>query len=160
MTKIFFAAISLIVFFSCQNTSAPTVKNSENNKNVVPQKTVETVKTEKASSVNDNKIYTTEDVDVQPAYVGGINKFEAFLNKNYIKPIDPEDGEPISGGVIATCIIEKDGSVSNITILRHIGYGTGKELERVLKLSPKWIPATKDANPVRCLQSIRHYVLY
>ncbi|MFB9076317.1 energy transducer TonB [Flavobacterium procerum] len=160
MTKIFFAAASLIVFFSCQNTSAPAAKDSQNNRKVVPQKTVVTVKKEKKSLVNDNEIYNSDDVDVRPDYVGGINKFEAFLNKNYIKPIDPQDGEPISGGVFGTVIIEKDGSVSNITILRDIGYGSGKELERVLKLSPNWIPATKDGNPVRCLQSIRHYVLY
>ena len=70
------------------------------------------------------------------------------------------DDEAPRGGVFATIKIEKDGSVSEIKILRDFGYGSGKELERVLKLSPNWIPAIKDGNPVRCLYNIPYYVQY
>ncbi|MCV2485115.1 energy transducer TonB [Flavobacterium sp. SH_e] len=158
MIRIFFATVSLILFFSCQNKSIPAVKDSENNRKVLPQKAVKTIRQEKNSSVNDNEVYKIMDVDVKPSYIGGIDKFHAFLNKNYIVPKDLDSDDSVRGGVFASFIIEKDGSVSNIDIIRDFGYGTGKELERVLKLCPNWIPAMKNGNPVRCLYSVPYYV--
>ncbi|MNL60417.1 Gram-negative bacterial tonB protein [compost metagenome] len=53
-----------------------------------------------------------------------------------------------------TFIIEKDGSLSDIKVLRDIGHGTGAEAIRVLKMSPKWIPGKQNNNVVRTLFSI------
>jgi outer membrane biosynthesis protein TonB len=60
----------------------------------------------------------------------------------------------LKGKVFVMFIIEKDGSITNANILRDIGYGTGDEMLRVIKLSPKWIPAKKDGLPVRVQYSI------
>ena len=38
--------------------------------------------------------------------------------------------------------------------MRDIGYGTGEEAIRVMKLSPKWIPGKQDGKPVRVLYSL------
>ncbi|WP_431242198.1 energy transducer TonB [Flavobacterium sp. P21] len=73
-------------------------------------------------------------------------------------PKDPDANGSLQGGVFVNFIIEKDGSISNINILRDIGYGTGKELERVLKLCPHWVSAKKNGNSVRCLYSIPYYI--
>ncbi|MBZ4035404.1 energy transducer TonB [Flavobacterium sp. 17A] len=153
--RIFFAAVGLILFFSCQNKSVPVVKEPENNKKVVPQKPVKKVKT---ALVDNSKIFNTIDVDVKPDFKGGINKFYAFLKKNYIVPKDPDDNGSLQGGIFTKFIIEKDGSISNIEVIRDIGYGTGEELERVLKLCPDWNPAMKDGKPVRCLYSFPYYI--
>jgi hypothetical protein len=61
------------------------------------------------------------------------------VDKNF--KIEEKD---IKGKIYTTFIIEKDGSISDIKILRDLGYGTGKEIIRVLKLSPKWSPGIKD----------------
>ncbi|MDR6760561.1 hypothetical protein J2Y38_000740 [Flavobacterium sp. 2755] len=53
-----------------------------------------------------------------------------------------------------TFIIEKDGSLSDIKVLRDIGLGTGAEAIRVLKTSPKWIPGKQNNNVVRALYSL------
>ena len=53
-----------------------------------------------------------------------------------------------------TFIIEKDGSLSDIKVLRDIGYGTGDEAIRVLKISPKWIPGKQNNKEVRTLYSL------
>lgn len=163
MTRIFFAIVSLVLFFSCQNKNIQESKDSaletielpKKNKNSTAQ---QSVKNEKDSTVDYNKIYKVMEVDVKPGYIGGIQKFYAFLKKKYIVPKNPDSDGPLQGGIFANFIIEKDGSVSNIEVLRDIGYGTGKELERVLKICPDWIPAKKDGNPVRCLYSIPYYI--
>ncbi|MDR1848247.1 MAG: energy transducer TonB [Bacteroidales bacterium] len=61
----------------------------------------------------------------------------------------------ISGNVVAQFVIEKDGSLSNIKILRDIGGGCGEEVVRILKGMPKWKPAQQRGKPVRNQFSMR-----
>ena len=149
MSRIFFTVCSFILLFSCQNNSKPVQK-------------ISVIKVESKSRNklhgNDNKVYNLTLVKSLPKYPGGIEKFHVFLTKNYVVPKEVAEDEQPSGAVFATIIIEKDGTVSDIKILRDFGYGSGKELERVLKLCPNWIPATIDGEPVRCLYSIPYYV--
>lgn len=49
-----------------------------------------------------------------------------------------------------TFVVEKDGTLSNIKVLKDIGYGTGEEAVKVLQLSPKWNPAELNGRKVRC----------
>jgi myo-inositol-1-phosphate synthase len=109
------------------------------------------------SRPKDIEVYKSFAVEVPPKFSGGIQKFQAFIKKNYVT-LQEIIRDEASGGVFASFIIEKEGSVSNIKVLHDFGYGSGKELERVLKLSPNWIPAIKDGNPVRCLYSVPYYV--
>ncbi|MNL59915.1 Gram-negative bacterial tonB protein [compost metagenome] len=51
-------------------------------------------------------------------------------------------------------MVEKDGSLSEITILKDSGYGLAEEATRVLKLSPKWIPGSEHGKPVRVLYTL------
>ncbi|MDQ6531027.1 DKNYY domain-containing protein [Flavobacterium sp. LHD-85] len=133
-------------------------KKYGNNRTIVPRKIVKQEKKENKSKTIDNEVYNVVAVQIRPDYPGGIQKFYAFIKKNYVIPKEILDEESSRGGVFAKFIIEKDGSLSEIEVLRDIGYGSGKELERVLKLSPNWIPAIKDGSPVRCLYSIPYYV--
>lgn len=133
-------------------------KKYGNNRAIVPQKIVKQEKNENKSKTIDNEVYNAVAVQIRPEYPGGIQKFYAFIKKNYVIPKEILDEESSRGGVFAKFIIEKNGSLSEIMVLRDIGYGSGKELERVLKLSPDWIPAIKEGNPVRCLYSIPYYV--
>lgn len=51
--------------------------------------------------------------------------------------------------VILSFVVEKDGSITDIKVLRDPGYGAGKEAVRVLKTMPKWKPARQDNRTVR-----------
>ena len=82
----------------------------------------------------DNTVYNTAGIEVKPEYPGGIAKFYAFVSKNYRMP----EEEGLKGKVYVTFVVEKDGSLTDIKVLRDIGYGTGKEAIRVLKSGPKW----------------------
>jgi hypothetical protein len=124
----------------------------------VPQKPIKLDMNGNKIKAEDNEVYSTSAVEVLPKYPGGIQKLYAFIKKNYVIPEDLTKDDSSRGGIFANIKIEKDGSLSEIKILRDIGYGSGKELERVLKLCPNWIPAIKDGNPVRCLYSIPYYI--
>lgn len=98
----------------------------------------------------DNTIYNSAGLEVKPEYPGGIEKFYAFVQKNYQMP----DEEGLKGKVYVTFVVEKDGSLTDIKVLRDIGYGTGKEAIRVLKATPRWRPAEQNGKPVRCTYSL------
>jgi periplasmic protein TonB len=55
----------------------------------------------------------------------------------------------IQGKVFYTFVVEKDGSISNIKLLRGIGAGCDEEAERVLALMPKWKPGRQNGREVR-----------
>lgn len=104
-------------------------------------------------NLEDNMIYNPAGIDVKPEFKGGINKFYNFVDKNF--KLEEKD---IKGKIYATFVIEKDGSLSDVKILRDLGYGSGKELIRVLKLSPEWSPGITDGKKIRCLYSIPYTV--
>ena len=113
--------------------------------------TIEPVGTGVAAVVEeDNTIYNTAGIEVKPDFPGGIDKFLAFVGKNYQAP----EEEGLKGKVYVTFVVEKDGSLTDIKVLRDIGYGTGKEAIRVLNKSPRWTPGEQNGKKVRCTFSL------
>ena len=55
----------------------------------------------------------------------------------------------IEGKAILQFVVEKDGSVTGIKVLREPGGGCGKEADRVVKMMPKWIPGRQRGQPVK-----------
>jgi len=94
----------------------------------------------------DNRVFT--EVEQVPSFPGGLNKFYKFLQQNIKYPAEARQ-KKIQGKVFITFIIEKDGSFSNLRILRDPGYGCGAEALRVMKLSPKWNPGIQNGHKVR-----------
>jgi beta-lactamase regulating signal transducer with metallopeptidase domain len=86
----------------------------------------------------------------QPEFLGGIVAFYKFIGTNFKVP----DGLKGSGKIYATFVVEKDGSLSEFEILEDIGFNTGEEVIRVLKLSPKWIPGKQNNENVRVKYSL------
>ncbi|NDP26022.1 MAG: energy transducer TonB [Flavobacterium sp.] len=92
-------------------------------------------------------INTTTDLDKLPEFPGGINKFYSYVGNNFEKPeIDAVN----SLKIYVAFVIEKDGSMTDIKVLRDPGYGLGREAIRVLKsLKTKWSPGMIGSKPVR-----------
>ncbi len=87
-------------------------------------------------------------VEQQPSYVGGVDAMFEFIKANLIYPAKARELS-IEGVVFARFIVEKDGSLSNIKILRGIGGGCDEEAFRVIKLMPNWNPGKQKGNAVR-----------
>lgn len=98
----------------------------------------------------DNNIYNTAGIEVKPDFPGGIAKFYKYVERNYQIP----EEEGLKGKVFVSFVVEKDGSLTDIKVIRDIGYGTGKEAIRVLKASPKWTPGEQNGKKVRVLYSL------
>ncbi|SFB91220.1 protein TonB [Parapedobacter composti] len=87
-------------------------------------------------------------VEIPPLFPGGMDAFLAYVQKNYRYP--PQAMEiGINGQVILQFVVERDGSLTDIRVLRDLGFGTGEEAMRLLKASPKWSPGVQNGRPVR-----------
>lgn len=51
--------------------------------------------------------------------------------------------------VIVQFVVDKDGAVKDITPLTHLGFGTEEEVVRILRKSPRWVPALQFGRNVR-----------
>ena len=92
------------------------------------------------------KIFTV--VEVMPEYPGGTDEMMKFLAENIKYPtVAQENG--ISGKVFVTFIVDENGLIDNISILRGIGGGCDEEAIRVIKMMPKWKPGTQRGQAVR-----------
>ena len=99
-------------------------------------------------TVDDKKIYNAGGIDIMPEPVGGEKAWAKFLNKNLRFPYAAQE-EGVSGRVILSFIIEKDGSLSNISVERQAGHSFDEEALRVLKLARAWKPGMQNGQPVR-----------
>jgi TonB family protein len=99
----------------------------------------------------DLRIYSQ--VDSMPHYIGGDKELFKFISSNLVyPPLDLHLG--ISGKVVLSYIIEKDGTLSNIAVISPVSPRIDREAVRVLRLSHKWEPAMVAGKPVRMRSTI------
>jgi protein TonB len=98
--------------------------------------------------VADNQVYEASGVDQFPEFEGGMAAWAKFIQRNLRYPPRAEE-EGVSGKVFLSFVIERDGSVTDVTLLKGIGAGCDEEAMRVIKKSPKWKPGKQQNNPVR-----------
>ena len=84
-------------------------------------------------------------VDVLPAYPGGMDAFRKFLEKNLQTPGEMENGETVS--VRVKFVVDYTGKLKSFITVQDGGEAYNKEVVRVLKKMPDWIPGkTKGEN--------------
>lgn len=87
-------------------------------------------------------------VENMPTFPGGEKKMLEYVAKNVKYPqLAKEVGT--QGRVFVSFVVEKDGSITNVTILRGIGSGCDEEAMRVVKSMPKWNPGLQCGRAVR-----------
>jgi protein TonB len=99
-------------------------------------------------AANGTEIVGTFGLEVQPEPFGGMDAFSKFLGRNLRFPAAASDAN-VSGRVVVSFVIEKDGSLSNIVVEKGAGYGFDQEAVRVLKLAKAWKPGKQNGQPVR-----------
>lgn len=103
---------------------------------------------------NTIKVYDSDDLDVVPEYGDGLSELSVFIQQNFTIPIESiEMGEQCCS-IWLEFIIEIDGRVSNVKILKSESLSLGKEGIRVVKLLDNWNPGMKDGVKVRSYYSI------
>ena len=87
-------------------------------------------------------------VESMPDFPGGDAARIKYLNNNIKYPqMARESG--IQGKVFVTFVVEKNGKVTDVKVLRGIGGGCDEEAIRVIKNMPKWVPGKQRGKPVR-----------
>ena len=131
----------------------------ENKKGTIKVKKVETSISDTASTIMFDSIGDAAPVLVSqplafveqmPEFPGGNTAMVQFIRDN-IKYPDAEKKALIQGTAYVTFVIEEDGSLSNIEILRGVlgGPGCDKEALRIVKMMPKWSPGKQNGRTVR-----------
>lgn len=90
------------------------------------------------TQVSEEAVFQT--VDEGAMFPQGKEAMMKFITKNLKYP-EKAIKDSITGRVFVSFIVEKDGNLSNIKVMRDIGGGCGEEAIRVMKLMPKWTPA-------------------
>ena len=95
-----------------------------------------------------NEVNEIDKVDEKPSFPGGESAMKSYLNSNVHYPdVAQENG--VQGRVIVESIIEKDGSMSDVKVIRSVDPSLDREALRVVKAMPKWTPAKLKGIPVR-----------
>ncbi|MBG0783410.1 MAG: energy transducer TonB [Bacteroidales bacterium] len=87
-------------------------------------------------------------VESMPEFPGGQAKMMEFIAQNIKYPAMARESG-IQGRVFVNFVVEPDGSVSNVKVLRGIGGGCDEEAVRVVKSMPNWTPGRQRGKAVR-----------
>lgn len=88
--------------------------------------------------------------EIPASFPGGDSALSSFLRKNTMYPQTAKEKQ-LEGRVFIQVVVEKDGSLSNLQVLKEVPNGPEltKEAIRVIKLMPAWIPAQNQGRIVR-----------
>jgi protein TonB len=87
-------------------------------------------------------------VESMPSFPGGEDQIYAYLARNLHYPVLAREAG-IQGRVFVTFVVERDGSITDIRVLRGIGGGCDEEAVRVVENMPEWTPGKQRGIPVR-----------
>jgi protein TonB len=94
----------------------------------------------------EEEIFTT--VEQQPEFPGGVSQMYRYIGENMKYPSAAQRAN-VSGKVFVKFVVERDGSIGDISILKGIGFGCDEEASRVIKSMPKWSPGRQNGRNVR-----------
>lgn len=106
------------------------------------------IENEGGNGASGNTVETTATLEKQPLYPGGLGKFVKDVTEKFKTPELETDSKTLK--VLVNFVVEKDGTLTNIKVLRDPGHNLGKEALRVLNsMKTKWSPGYKNGVPVR-----------
>ncbi len=87
-------------------------------------------------------------VEQMPSFPGGQSALLQYLSSNIKYPVVAEENG-VQGRVIVTFVVESDGSITDVRVVKSVDPSLDKEAQRVVKSMPKWIPGRQNGSPVR-----------
>lgn len=87
-------------------------------------------------------------VEVMPSFPGGNSKFNEYISKNLKYPRRALKAN-VEGKVVVSFVVAENGDISNVQVLKGIGFDCDEEAVRVLQSSPKWIPGQQRGRNVK-----------
>ncbi|MCI5709793.1 MAG: TonB family protein [Prevotella sp.] len=94
----------------------------------------------------ENKVFTT--VEQMPSFPGGDAALMNWLRKNVRYPAVAEENG-IQGRVVVSFVVERNGSITDVQVVKSVDPSLDKEASRVVKSMPNWIPGKQNGSAVR-----------
>jgi len=104
------------------------------------------VAVDEAPKEEETKVFDV--VEQMPSFPGGDAALMKFLSEHIKYPVVAEENG-IQGRVIATFVVERDGSITDVKVIKSVDPSLDKEAIRVLKSMPRWIPGKQNGSAVR-----------
>jgi protein TonB len=145
MKPTFVTIMLMAAFLVAKAQQQPAQKPKDRNADVIIDSPIP-MDTSKTVPYDPNRIFTS--VEQIPEFPGGIAKFFEYVGKNLRYP-DEARHKNIQGKVFVGFVVEKDGSLSDIKILRSASPDLDAEAVRLLKACPRWKPGIQNGRPVR-----------
>lgn len=116
--------------------------------NIDPQNEDETLEEEAEEIIQEEKIYTA--VQQQAEFPGGLSAWSRFLMTTLKYPSAAARANK-GGRVFVSFVVNTDGSIQDVKLIKGVGFGCDEEAIRVIKSMPRWNPAKQNGKPVRSI---------
>jgi protein TonB len=139
---------SLILLMSSEQVYGQNQKTENEKKDPTKSNSIKVNKKDSIQSKErDEHILCYLVLEKVPAYPGGDDKLVEYLSKNIIYPKEAV-AKKIQGRVICKFMVNEDGSITNIEVIRSVDPLLDAEAIRVIKTLPKFVPGTQHKKPV------------
>ena len=138
-------ALLLITLNSCLNKEKKTDETTVTEEPVPVAENAQAPAADTAQVVKDEVFVVVEE---QPLFPGGNPALMKFLGDNIKYPVIAQENG-ISGRVITNFVVEKDGSITDVQVVRGVDPSLDKEALRVIQSMPKWKPGRQRGEDVR-----------
>ncbi len=101
-----------------------------------------------AVTTMEEKVFEQFELQKSPTFPGGPEALYQFIAKELHYP-ESARMKNIRGMVVLTFIVEKNGTITNVNIVKDIGHGCGEEAKRVVLTMPPWTPGELKGLPIR-----------
>ncbi|WP_116790555.1 M56 family metallopeptidase [Flavobacterium psychrotrophum] len=123
-----------MIFVSCADDNTDT-------------KSTEVQKIAKDNTEQNGEVYNLDALQKQPEFPGGISSFMGTIQKSFAMP---EIDKDLTAKIYLSFVIETNGEITNIKVIKDPGYGLGEEAARALSsIEKKWQPGELNGVPVR-----------
>ena len=91
--------------------------------------------------------------EIMPEFPGGMAALARYVKRNYVYPKRARN-QGVEGTVFVRVVVNPDGSLSNVTVVKGIGYGCDEEAVRIVKGMPNWVPGEHEGIKVPIYKTI------
>lgn len=106
----------------------------------------EPVKAETPKPEVENKVFDV--VEQMPSFPGGQSALMSYLANNIKYPVVAQENG-VQGRVVVSFVVERDGSITDVQVVRSVDPSLDREAQRVVRSMPKWIPGKQNGQAVR-----------
>ena len=106
----------------------------------------ESAQPEPPKHVEENKVFDV--VEEMPSFPGGPSALMSYLSSNVKYPVVAQENG-VQGRVVVSFVVERDGSITDVKVVRSVDPSLDREATRVVKSMPNWNPGKQNGSAVR-----------